>query len=83
MITGSTCTVNIPPDGTLGRFDVLVFFFQADFLSGYNDDSLWSNGMATASLIENYIPGNVDSNQYDPRYDLYVNDQYTPILLII
>ena len=65
--------VNIPPDGTLGRFDGIGFLFSGGFwLSGYNDDSLWANGMATASLIENYIPGNVDSNQYDPRYDLYV-----------
>ena len=66
--------VNIPPDGTLGRFDGIGFLFSGGFwLSGYNNDILWANGMATASLIENYIPGNVDSNQYDPRYDLYVN----------
>jgi hypothetical protein len=70
--------VNIPPDGTLGRFDSVCFLFSGGFLlSGYNDDSLWANGMATASLIDNYVPGNVDSNQYDPRYDLYVNDYYS------
>ena len=28
--------------------------------------------MASASLIENYLPGNVGSNQYDPRYKIYV-----------
>ena len=28
--------------------------------------------MATASLIENYIPGKVGDNQYDPRYKIYV-----------
>ena len=44
--------------------------------------SLWANGMATASLIENYQPGNVDSNQYDPRYDLYVNDYYSYLLIM-
>jgi hypothetical protein len=70
--------VNIPPDGTLGRFDSVGFLFSGGFLlSGYVGDSLWANGIATASLIENYLPGNVDSNQYDPRYDLYVNDNYS------
>ena len=64
--------VNIPPDGSLGRFDGIGFLFSGGFwLSGYNQDSLWANGVATASLIENYVPGNVDSNQYDPRYDIY------------
>ena len=75
---GILAAVNIPPDGTLGRFDSVGFLFSGGFLlSGYNDDSLWANGVATASLIENYQPGNVDSNQYDPRYDLYVNDNYS------
>jgi hypothetical protein len=74
---GILAAVNIPPDGTLGRFDSVGFLFSGGFLlSGYAGDSLWANGVATASLIENYIPGNVDSNQYDPRYDLYVNDNY-------
>jgi hypothetical protein len=64
--------VNIPPDGTLGRFDGIVFLFSGGFwLSGYNADTLWANGMATQTYIENYYPGNVDSNQYDPRYDIY------------
>ncbi len=67
--------VNIPPDGTTGRFDGTTFLFSGGFLlSGYNQDTLWANGVATASLIENYLPGNVDSNQYDPRYDIYVNE---------
>ena len=70
---GILAAVNIPPDGALGRFDSVCFLFSGGFwLSGYNQDTLWANGVATASLIENYIPGNVDSNQYDPRYDLYV-----------
>jgi hypothetical protein len=74
---GILAAVNIPPDGTLGRFDSIGFLFSGGFLlSGYDGDSLWANGVATASLIENYLPGNVDSNQYDPRYDLYVNDFY-------
>jgi hypothetical protein len=69
--------VDIQPDGASGRFDDVTFLFSGGFLlSGYNADTLWANGVATASLIENYLPGNVDSNQYDPRYDLYVNERY-------
>ena len=49
---GVLAAVNIPPDGTLGRFDSIGFLFSGGFLlSGYNDDSLWANGVATASLI--------------------------------
>ena len=69
--------VNIQPEGPNGRFDDVSFLFSGGFLlSGYNNDSLWANGVATASLIENYLAGNVDSNQYDPRYDLYVNTSH-------
>ena len=65
--------VDIPPDGRTGRFDGVTFLFDGGFwLSGYNSDTLWANAMATAAQFENYIPGNVDSNQYDPRYDIYV-----------
>ena len=51
----------------------LDFLFSGGFwLSGYNEDTLWASAQATASLIENYIPGNVGANQYDPRYKIYV-----------
>lgn len=69
--------VNIPPDGTLGRYDSVGFLFSGGFwLSGYNQDTLWANAQATASLIENYIPGNVGANQYDPRYKVYEVSKY-------
>ncbi len=52
-------------------------FFPVVFgLSGYNGDTLWANGMASASLIENYLPGKVGRNQYDPRYKVYVVTKY-------
>ncbi len=70
---GILADVNIPPDGTLGRYLDVPFLFSGGFwLSGYNEDTLWANAMASASLIENYLPGNVGSNQYDPRYKIYV-----------
>jgi len=62
--SGTLADVNIPPDGGLGKYlDVPFLFSGGFFLSGYNGDTLWANAQASASLIENYLPGNVDSNQ--------------------
>jgi len=70
---GTLADVNIPPDGTLGRYLGIGFLFSGGFwLSGYNEDTLWANGQASGCLIENYQPGNVNSNPYDPRYKIYV-----------
>ncbi len=70
---GTLADVNVPPDGTIGRYLGTPFLFSGGFLlSGYNGDTLWANAQATASLIENYLPGNVGVNQYDPRYKIYV-----------
>jgi hypothetical protein len=70
---GTLADVYIPPDGPGGLYLGTPFLFSDGFfLSGYNGDTLWANAQASASLIENYLPGNVDSNQYDPRYRIYV-----------
>jgi len=70
---GVLADVNIPPDGSGGRYLGIEFLFSGGFwLSGYNGDTLWANAQASASLVENYQPGNVDSNQHDPRYRIYV-----------
>ena len=70
---GTLADVNIPPDGSLGRYNGIGFLFSGGFwLSGYNEDTLWASAQASASLIENYIPGNVGANQFDPRYKIYV-----------
>jgi hypothetical protein len=70
---GTLADVNIPPDGTLGRYLGIGFLFSGGFwLSGYSEDTLWANGQASSCLIENYQPGNVGSNPYDPRYKIYV-----------
>jgi hypothetical protein len=69
---GTLGYIYLPPS-VQGTFDSVQFIFSGGFwLSGYNNDTLWANGVASVSYLENYIPGNVDSNQYDPRYDLYL-----------
>jgi hypothetical protein len=76
---GVLADVSMPPEGSLGRYNDIGFLFSGGFwLSGYNGDTLWANAQATASRIINYIPGNVDSNQYDPRYQIYVIQKSDP-----
>lgn len=42
------------------------FLFSGGFLmSGYSNDSLWANGMADASRIEDYLPGIVNKSSVD------------------
>ena len=73
---GNLGYIYLPPS-VHGTFDSITFIFCGGFwLSGFNNDSLWANGVASVSYLENYLPGNVDSSQYDPRYDLYVNHNY-------
>src|SRR3989339_1124383 len=56
-----------------GDLDSIGFLFSAGFfLSGKNNDTVWANGVATASRIQDYQPGNVDSIPYDPKYGIYV-----------
>jgi hypothetical protein len=76
--SGVLADVNIQPLGQGGQFDGHVFLYSAGFfLSGYVDDSLWANGIATDHLIEDYIPGTVNILPSDPRaalYKLSIND---------
>ena len=59
--SGVLAAVNIQdPDpnisGSGGKLDNIVFLFSGGFfMSGYDGDSLWSNGVSTASLVEDYL----------------------------
>ena len=55
-----------------GYLDDKPFLFSGGFfLSGKNGDTIWTNAVASASRIQDYQPGNVDSIPYDPRYCIY------------
>ena len=76
---GILAAVNIPPEGPLGKYNDIGFLFSGGFwLSGNNADTIWACAVASASLMENFIPGNVGSNQYDPRYKIYVINKDDP-----
>jgi hypothetical protein len=69
---GTIADVNIPPDGTLGRFGNSSFLFSSGFfISGETNGTLWASAQATASLIENFVAGPVNSPN-DPNALMYV-----------
>ena len=64
------------PGGQGGKYNDIPFLFSGGFwLSGYNADSLWANAQASASRIENYIPGKVGGNPNDPNNRIYIVDK--------
>jgi hypothetical protein len=76
---GTIADVNIPPDGTLGRFGVGTFLFSGGFMmSGYTNGSLWAFAQASASLVENMTPGTPASGPNDPDAVIYVLDREDP-----
>ncbi len=78
---GVLAAVNIQdPDpnisGSGGKLDNVIFLFSGGFfMSGYKGDSLWTNGVSTASLVEDYQPGPVGSTPSDPKNKIYVLDK--------
>ena len=69
---GIIADVNIPPLGSTGQFAGGTFLFSSGFwLSGYTGDTLWANGVASASLVEDYLPGTVGMEPNDPLASIY------------
>jgi hypothetical protein len=69
---GVVAHVNTPPNGSGGQFAGGTFLFSSGFwLSGYNGDSLWANGVASANLVEDYQAGNVGMDPNDPKASIY------------
>lgn len=59
--------------GKGGTFANIVFVFSGGFfLSGYDNNTIWGNGVMSASRIQDYQPGPVGSNQFDSKNKVYV-----------
>ena len=68
---GVLADVNVPPNGSEGQFGGHSFLFSGGFfLSGYSNGELWANAVASASLVEDYLPGLV-GGENDPLACLY------------
>jgi hypothetical protein len=74
---GIIAAVNIPDPvstvaGAGGKFGGHIFLFSGGFfLSGYANGTLFSNAVASASLVEDYVPGLAGTNG-DSRAQIYV-----------
>ena len=65
--------------GPTGKFDGHTFLFASGFfLSGYSNDELWSNAVASSTLVEDYMPGKTGSNTFDPLNQIYVVNKRDP-----
>jgi hypothetical protein len=65
--------INLTIGKSGGKFDDRVFLFSSGFMmSGLDADSIWSNGVASATLVEDYIPGNVGSDPKQQKNSIYV-----------
>lgn len=73
---GALAEVNIPdPDpvisGSGAKIDGKIFLFAGGFfLSGIDNDGFWSNAVAPASLLQDYVAG-LNNATTDPRAQLY------------
>ena len=57
---GIIADVNIAPNGSGGQYAGGTFLFSSGFfLSGYSNGTLWANACASATLVEDYLPGPV------------------------
>jgi hypothetical protein len=69
---GVIADVNVPPLGQGGQYAGHGFLFCGGFLmSGFHQDSLWTNGVASAAYIEDYLPGTINMQPNDPLASLY------------
>ena len=75
---GILAYVNIPDPNPIigglgGKYGGHVFLFSGGFLlAGYANDTLWANGVAPSSLINDYLPGTVSNDPSDPKNIIYV-----------
>jgi hypothetical protein len=68
---GVLADVNVPPNGSEGQFGGHSFLFSGGFfLSGYSNGVLWANAVASASLVEDYLPGE-NGDPYNFNAQLY------------
>jgi hypothetical protein len=58
--------------GSQGIFEESAFLFSSGFfLSGFANGTLWTNAVASATLVEDYLPGTINSNPSDPIFNFY------------
>ena len=73
---GIFADVNIPDpnpsiNGEGGKFAGDIFLFSGGFfLSGIHNNQVWANGVATSTLLQDYLPG-LNNNATNPKAVIY------------
>ena len=76
---GIIAAVDIEPNGSGGQYAGGTFLFSSGFfLSGYSEGTLWANACASASLVEDYLPGPVGQTGNSNAVVYVVNVQDEP-----
>jgi hypothetical protein len=69
---GVIADINVGPNGSTGQFAGGTFLFSSGFwLSGYTNGTMWANGVASASLVEDYQAGIVGMDPLDPNAAIF------------
>ena len=56
-----------------GKLQNKIFLFSGGFyMTGITNDTIWANGMMSASRITDYVPGKYTTGQTDPKAQIYV-----------
>jgi hypothetical protein len=59
--------------GSMAKYQEGSFLFSGGFwLSGYSNGTLWSNGVASATLVEDYVAGKVGADPQNSLNRIYV-----------
>jgi hypothetical protein len=65
--------------GSMAKYQEGSFLFSGGFcLSGYSNGTLWSNAVASAMLVEDYLPGLIDGESYNVLDGIYVVNKRDP-----
>jgi hypothetical protein len=78
-IISQTALVPVQNPGSQGKFEEGNFLFSGGFvLSGYSNGELWSNGVASAMLVNDFVAGRVGSDPSDPLNRIYIVNKKDP-----
>lgn len=69
---GNIGSVNLPLELSQIRYDDIPIIYSAGFfLSGYSKNELWANGAASVHLIQDYLPGKVNTSENNRKNKIY------------
>ena len=72
-------TYNVLHTSSTGKYDESTFLWSGGFwLSGNSNGELWSNAVASAALVRDYLPGNIDADPENILNVIYTVNKNDP-----